>query len=314
MNKPEQFRLSANELRPLIKKTNVPAAIRLLVHVGAMGATGTLLWHALYTWWAVPLTFLHGYLIAFLFTAEHEAAHHTAFRTRAFNYFMGHFAGFAIVFPYEYYRAFHWDHHRHTNDPAKDPELLTRPLLTSRFKLFWYLTSLPVWVYRVRMLIAHCVSKNVQESWVPEDKRGLIALEARFYLLSYAVVFGLSVAMQSLAALWLWVIPLMAGQLFLRPYQLAEHTGCAHTSNMLENTRTTYTNAVIRYFAWNMPYHVEHHAYPVVPFHALPKLNQILASHIVNTEQGYPASTRSAMKHLDREMQETRMTQSVGSR
>lgn len=302
MKKPDQFRLSASELKPLAAKRDLPAALRCLGHLGAIGLNGALLWSLLHTWWAVPLTLLQGYLIAFLFTAEHEMAHHTAFRTRVFNYAMGHLAGFAIMLPYEYYRAFHWDHHRYTNDPEKDPELLTAPQLNSRLGLLWYLIGLPIWAYRIRMLIAHCSCKHVTEPWVPENKRKLIALEARFYLFAYFVIIAASIAAQSLVALWLWVVPVMAGQFILRPYLLAEHTGCAQTPNMLENTRTTYTNAIIRYFAWNMPYHVEHHAYPVVPFHALPKLNRILAPHIVNTEQGYPASTAAAMTQLASEI------------
>jgi fatty acid desaturase len=48
----------------------------------------------------------------------------------------------------------------------------------------------------------------------------------------------------------------------------------------------------VKWFAWNMPYHVEHHAYPSVPFHALPKLNQIVADQIVYRGPGYLAVTR----------------------
>ena len=40
---------------------------------------------------------------------------------------------------------------------------------------------------------------------------------------------------------------------------------------MLENSRTTYTNALVRFLAWNMPFHAEHHAWPSIPFHALPR-------------------------------------------
>ena len=47
-----------------------------------------------------------------------------------------------------------------------------------------------------------------------------------------------------------------------------------------DNTRTTYTGIVMKWFAWNMPYHVEHHAYPSIPFHALPKLNEIVDDRI----------------------------------
>lgn len=302
MKKSGHFRLSASELKALSVKRNLPAALRCVGHLGAIGLNGALLWNVLHTWWAVPLTLLQGYLIAFLFTAEHEMAHHTAFKTRAFNYVMGHLAGFAIMLPYEYYRAFHWDHHRYTNDPARDPELLTSPQLKSKQGLLWYLIGLPVWAYRIRMLVAHCSCKNVVEPWVPGNKRKLISMEARLYLLAYCCIIAASIVAQSFMALWLWLVPVMAGQFILRPYLLAEHTGCAQTPDMLENTRTTYTNAIVRYFAWNMPYHVEHHAYPVVPFHALPKLNQTLAPHIINTEQGYPCSIAAAMTQLASEI------------
>ena len=48
----------------------------------------------------------------------------------------------------------------------------------------------------------------------------------------------------------------------------------------------------MRWFAWNMPYHVEHHAYPSVPFHALPKLNRIVADQIVFRGNSYRAVIR----------------------
>lgn len=297
MKKPEQFRISARELLPLSAKRDLPGILRAAGHLGAIAIVGTALLNAVGTWRMLPLTLLQGYLIAFLFNALHEMAHHTAFRTRAFSYALGHLAGFAILLPYEYYRAFHWDHHRHTNDPANDPEL-ARPLPTSLPRLAWFLTGLPTWIDRVRMLMTHGIRGQVTKRWVPENKRGLIRKEARFYLAAYAAIICLSIATRSMAAVWFWVIPVMVGQWFIRPYLLAEHTGCAHNSNMLENTRTTYTNAFVRFFAWNMPYHVEHHAYPAVPFHALPQLNKVLAAHIINTENSYAASTAVVVSHV----------------
>ena len=49
---------------------------------------------------------------------------------------------------------------------------------------------------------------------------------------------------------------------------------------MLENSRTTRSLAPIRRLAWNMPYHAEHHAYPALPFHALPAAHRILRARI----------------------------------
>ena len=297
MEKPAEFRLKADVLKPLFLKSDAPAAWRCLGHFGAIVLSASALWLALRTWWAVPLTLLTGYFIAFLFNALHEAAHQTPFRTRAFNHVLGHVAGFTVLLPCEYYRAYHWDHHRYTQDPARDPELST-PLPTSAARLAWYWSGLPIWIGRMRMFFVHGVLGRATEPWVPDAKRALIVREARCYLAGYAAVIAVSLTTQSLLALWLWIVPLMAGQLLLRPYLLAEHTGCANTPNMLENTRTTYTNAFVRFFAWNMPFHAEHHAYPAVPFHALPRLNALLAAHIVNAERGYPASTAAFTRHL----------------
>lgn len=299
MEKITPFRLKAKELLPLSARSDAPAARRALGHLGAIALTATLLWNAWGSWWAVPLTLmvLLAYFIAFLFTVVHETAHQTAFRTRLWNQLLGQFAGFMIFLPYAYYRAYHWEHHRHTQNPAFDPELST-PLPHSKAGLIWLWSGMPIWLGRLRLLYRHGILGQVSVPWVPLLQRPLIVREARCYLVGYAAVISVSLFSGSLAALCLWLLPLMLGQLFLRPYLLAEHTGCAHTSNMLENTRTTYTNAFVHYFAWNMPYHVEHHAYPAVPFHALPQLNKLLAAHLVNSEKGYPASTVVVVNHL----------------
>jgi fatty acid desaturase len=297
MDKPASFRLKADVLKPLAARSDWPGAVQALGHLGAIALAGTWVWHTLGTWWAVPATVLLGYLLAFLFNPLHESAHQTPFRTRSLNYLLGHLAGFVILMPYEYYRAFHWDHHRYTQDVERDPELAA-PLPSTSLGLAWYWSGLPTWYGRIKLLCKHGLQGNADAPWVAENKRALIVREARFYLLGYAVVIAASLATRSLAAVWLWVVPVMIGQWFIRPYLLAEHTGCANSSNMLENTRTTHTNAFVRFFAWNMPYHVEHHAYPAVPFHSLPKLHALLAEHIANSEHGYPASTASVMRHL----------------
>ena len=291
------MRLKAKELGPLTVRTDAPAARRAVGHLGAIAAAAGALWVALDSWWALPLTVLLGYCLAFLFNMEHETAHQTAFRTRAWNYILGHLAGFAILLPYEYYRAHHWEHHRHTQDPARDPELSV-PLPSTRPGLLWTWSGMPILIGRLRLLYAHGVRGTVTVPWVAPGKHAMIVREARTYLAGYGFILAGSIAAGSSMAVWLWLVPLLVGQLFLRPYLLAEHTGCAHSPNMLENTRTTYANAIVHFFAWNMPFHAEHHAYPAVPFHALPQLNRLLAPQIVHTEPGYRVATVTVVRYL----------------
>ena len=35
-------------------------------------------------------------------------------------------------------------------------------------------------------------------------------------------------------------------------------------------------NPLFRFVYWNMNYHTEHHMFPMVPYHALPKLHEML--------------------------------------
>ena len=59
-----------------------------------------------------------------------------------------------------------------------------------------------------------------------------------------------------------------------------EHTGMPHEDDILINTRTVRTNALMRWLLWNMPYHTAHHSYPIVPFHHLPALHRAVVENI----------------------------------
>ncbi len=56
---------------------------------------------------------------------------------------------------------------------------------------------------------------------------------------------------------------------------------------MLENSRTTFTTALVRFITGTMPYHAEHHVMPAVPFHKLAELHRLTAPHLKVTERGY---------------------------
>jgi MocE subfamily Rieske [2Fe-2S] domain protein len=60
-------------------------------------------------------------------------------------------------------------------------------------------------------------------------------------------------------------------------YGLTQHAGLAE--NVLDhrlNCRTVRMSLVNRFLYWNMNYHVEHHMFPLVPYHALPRLHEVV--------------------------------------
>ena len=65
--------------------------------------------------------------------------------------------------------------------------------------------------------------------------------------------------------------------------------GCAENDDIYANTRTTNTNPLMRFLLWQMPYHVAHHAYPGIPFHALKDANALLHGASRHEARGYLA-------------------------
>ena len=282
-------------LRELSARSDLQGLVRAGSHYGVIAVMGFLIWLVSSRYglaWALPLIVVQSYFVGFLFMIVHETAHKTGFQSRALNLAVGHLSSFAIGLPYEYYCLFHWDHHRYTQDPARDPELLVGSIPSSDTQLAIAYSGLRQVAFRVRLMLRHALTGNATAPWIPQAKRRIVVNEARLYLAFYVVLLLASIALQTTLLLWVWVVPVIVGQLFLRPYLYAEHTGCERTRSAFQNTRTTYTGVFVKWFAWNMPYHVEHHAYPSIPFHALPKLNEIVADQIVYRGPGYIAVTR----------------------
>jgi fatty acid desaturase len=283
-------RLDRERLALFNARSDVRGIIRLAGHGGALVGTGILLSLALGSPWVVPATLLYGAVLVFLFAPLHEAIHRTAFKSRWLNDVVGWFCGAVLLLPPEYFRAFHFAHHRWTQDPAQDPELAT-PKPASLAAWLLHVSGLPYWQARVGGLIMHARGRT-PEPFLAGRVGTRVVQEAQVYLAIYAAITGLSVITESTLALTYWVIPAVAGQPLLRLYLLAEHTGCPLVADMLANTRTTMTNGIVRFFAWNMPYHTEHHAFPSVPFHALPALHRELRPDLKVVAPGYIAASR----------------------
>lgn len=278
--------LRGDNLLTLSVRSDAKGLARLGGHLAVLAATGTLVWSLRDSPLVVPALILHGYVVSFLFCALHEATHFTAFRSRWLNHAVGHGVGFTLLLPFWYFRQFHWDHHRFTQDVERDPELINVKPETP-LEYLYHATGLQNWKRRVQTLLEYGLLGRVTQPWIPADKQRTAIFEARLYLLAYLIAFGVSVAAQSWVLVWLWIVPGMIGQLFLRNYLLAEHTGCANSGDMFDRTRSIDANRWVSFFAWNMPFHAEHHAYPSVPFHALPALRALVEQRLKHRTKGY---------------------------
>ncbi len=279
----------------LTERSNAKGLRHLAAHLGLIALTGTAIALQVPFW---PILMLpHGIALVFLFTLSHECTHETPFAARALNRAVGHALAPVLMLPFTWFRYFHFAHHKFTNDPARDPELAGqgRPQTWSAYLI--YLSGWGYWSGSLRTLFQNAFGR-LDAPYLPARQHHAMRREARVILLLYALVAASLVL--SPMALWLWVLPMLLGQPALRAYLLAEHGLCPPVANMLENSRTTLTGRVVRFLAWNMPFHAEHHAFPAVPFHALPRLHTLLKEDLKSVSPGYVNFNRAYTCQLTR--------------
>jgi fatty acid desaturase len=289
--------LPRETIRALSRRSDARGALQLGTHLALLVATGELVWASRGHAWLPAALLPHGIVLAFLFCALHECIHRTAFATRALNDAVAWLCGALLVLPPEYFRLFHFAHHRFTQNRARDPEL-TVPAPATPAAYWWRVSGLTYWRERLQTTLRHALTGHVTESFVPAARAAEVVREARTLWACYLGVAALSLYLQRADVLIYWIIPALLGQPFLRLFLLAEHTGCAFDDDMLANTRTTYTNAAVLLLTWRMPYHAEHHSFPSVPFHALASVNALLLATGRVTSPGYVAWHRSLLRQL----------------
>ncbi|WP_131195900.1 fatty acid desaturase [Lichenihabitans psoromatis] len=258
-------------LKALSVKSDVRGFRQLGTHLGALAVTGTALASTWGTWWAVLPFLLHGTLINFLYAGQHELSHWTVFRTKKLNEIFGRLFGFVLIYPRDFDQIQHFAHHRYTQDWEGDGEL-TRDRYTLTSYLLWVLGP-TYWYTRVRRVIRFALG-IVTEPYIPEGRKPEVIREARWHVVGYAAIAALSIAAGSWLAIELWLLPMLALKPVHQLQNTIEHLGLPHVDTIVQNTRSTRTNAVMRWMAWNMQFHTAHHAFPGVPCYQLPTLHQ----------------------------------------
>ncbi|MBA2406263.1 MAG: fatty acid desaturase [Bdellovibrionales bacterium] len=210
-------------------------------------------------------------------TFIHEAAHGNVFSNKKANEMLGHFFFAAPFLGYvEDYRYFHWEHHRHTGKIDKDPELkLYRSLgiKTSDFKsseiVMIFIKSM-TGIYAVKGLLF------LNKFYMSNRKNGNIKRPGLFehacvgfWLLAIPMLMW---KMNMLGTYFLlWIVPMFTiFTTLLLWHGFGEHIREKETC-LCENTFTHRFDLITTLFLYpiNSSFHLEHHLYPQLPWHAL---------------------------------------------
>lgn len=266
-------------MRRLLDRRNGPAVRDTLIWFLLIGASGYLGYRLWGSWWAIIPFAVYGVLYASTSDSRwHEAGHGTAFRTDWMNVALYELASFMVMRESTVWRWSHTRHHSDTIIVGRDPEIAVPrpPNIRAIIMGFFNLTVYPKYFSRI---LLHSAGRMAAEerTFIPASEFGKIYWKARLYVLIYAGVLGLAFYSHSILPLLYVGLVNLYGSWMVSVYGLTQHAGLAE--NVLDhrlNCRTVYMNFIHRYLYWNMNYHVEHHMFPLVPYHALPRLHAIV--------------------------------------
>jgi fatty acid desaturase len=263
-------------LKELVQRKDGPAIRDTLIWLTALAISGGLGIHFWGTWWAVPAFAIYGVLYGSAGDSRwHECSHGTAFRTPWLNNAVYYIGSFMVLREPTPWRWSHFRHHTDTIIVGRDPEIAV-PRPTNLFHVVIDFLNLRHGLEELREIALHCFNRmtEAEKGYIPEAERFKVYRTARIFMAIFLAVVGLSIWMQSWLPVMLVGLPSFYGAWLHYTCGLTQHAGLAE--DVLDhrlNSRTVYMNPIVRFIYWNMNYHVEHHMFPMVPFHALPALH-----------------------------------------
>jgi fatty acid desaturase len=264
-------------MKELMQRSDQPAIRDTIIWFGAFlvsGLGGYLTWG---TWWAVPFFAVYGVLYGSSSDSRwHECGHRTAFKTKWMNDVVYQIASFMIMREPEVWRWSHTRHHTDTIIVGSDPEIAV-PRPTDVAKTLLAFIGLPQARSYFQKVFTHAGGRLLPDeaTFIPESECNKVYVTARVHLAIYAVVILWALAARSILPLMYVGLPSFYGAWLYLMTGYTQHAGLAE--DVLDhrlNCRTVYMNPVVRFLYWNMNYHIEHHMFPLVPYHALPALHE----------------------------------------
>jgi fatty acid desaturase len=279
------------QMKELMKREDGPAIRDTALWLGSLvvtGALGSYFWGSL---WCVPFFLIYGVMYGSASDSRwHECGHGTAFKTRWMNDAVYQIACFMIMRNPVTWRWSHTRHHTDTVIVGRDPEIaVMRPpdLFRLVLNVFGLLDAGYAMVDMVRN--AAGIISAAEKTFIPEQEQPRVIRVARIWVLVYAATGALAIYLGSILPLMLVGLPRLYGAWHHVLTGLLQHGGLA--DNVIDhrlNSRSVYMNPFSRFVYWNMNYHVEHHMFPMVPYHALPQLHEMIKHDL-------PAPNRSML-------------------
>ena len=281
--------LDRKVIKALSRRSDRPGLIWLARWLALMAITGYLVHLSIGTWWLVPTMIIYGTVLTLpMYAMSHECAHGTAFRSRWLNETMFWISSLIYIEEPLLRRYAHASHHTYTAIDGLDGQQVfgTASTFPKWLKEF---SGVGQYLYESNMLLRNAFGRFDAEvlRYTPADELPRLSRNARIFLLIY---IGGGLAAWYFAATWVWwylVLPRLVGGPIMIQVTLIQHAEAERNMHDLrETTRSSVSSPLGEFLYMNMNYHIEHHAFSGVPFHALPALNRELQDRLPPPDPG----------------------------
>ena len=178
--------MSMNQQKKLLfKKTNHHASIRILLLMTLLICNGYQIY--LDNTYQIIFILFQGLLLVSLFAPLHECSHSTAFKSKFLNQAVMFFCGMVHLMPSIWFKEFHMEHHRHTQNPTMDPELGNeRPRSIGSY--LFLISGIRIWIDLVHNFF-RLFAGIANQSYIRKRNIQKVILEVRFLFGIYPVSY-----------------------------------------------------------------------------------------------------------------------------
>ena len=294
-------------MKELMQRSDGPATRDTIVWIGLMlicAGLGIYFWG---TWACLPFFAIYGVLYGSGGDSRwHECGHGTAFKTQWKNEVVYQIACFMVMRNPVVWRWSHSRHHTDTIIVGRDPEIVAMrpPVLAKLLLNFFMLVGYPQALRDMARLATGSLSGD-EKDFIPLQEQQKAIRVARIWTAIYAATLALAIYLQSILPFMIVGLPTMYGAWHMVLCGLTQHVGLAE--DVLDhrlNCRTAYLNPISRFIYWNMNYHVEHHMFPMVPYHRLPELHEVMKSDCPKPYDGFIDCYREIIPTVIRQLRD----------
>jgi fatty acid desaturase len=298
--------LDRTVLKRLMKRSDAKGMADFSFWLALLSVSGYI---AIISWgtpWAALAFLTYGTIYSSSESRAHDLGHGTPFKTRWINEVFYHFCSFMSLREAYYGRWRHALHHSHTIDVDIDPEIQVKsPADLLRIILdFVYIPSGFNELKKITLHSLGYLSPQVA-SFVPPTEQRKMIWSSRCYLCIIASFGVWSYAIGSFLPMMFIALPRFYGGWLHQVGGLTQHAGLQENANDHRlNTRTVILNPLFSFLYFNLNYHLEHHLFPMVPFHALPALHKEIKESLPPAYYGVIDAYREIIPALIRQSRE----------